>query len=92
MNKKIKKTKLKEELSNRSEIFYSLIAYFIGIFFINLAGKNISLNPIYGIESLASQIQFVLKTPLVFNSIIGFLLTLVPLGIVYIIFRELRLK
>ncbi|MCR4327653.1 MAG: hypothetical protein NUV46_03675 [Nanoarchaeota archaeon] len=96
--KSIKQKTLKEKTFRveKSEIFYSLICYFVGVLAINLLSKGLReeylLNPIMATEFLSIQILTLINVPEFLTLTIGFLLTLVPLVLGYIVFKEINKK
>ncbi|MDP3966210.1 MAG: hypothetical protein Q8Q04_01630 [archaeon] len=85
----IKRTKKAKEIKERGEIFYSLLGYFVGVFIVNISGKNLSLNPVYAMEFLGAQISTAINIdfPMFVTLIIGFLLSLIPLIFVYVVMK-----
>jgi len=90
IKRKIKRTRRK--VKGRPEIFYGLVGYFVGIFFINFASKGvdegIQLSPFQAIELLNVQISTLISVPRPFSLTLGFLLTLVPLLFFYLISKK----
>jgi len=92
--RKIKRTK--KTFKGGTEILYGLIGYFLGIFFINFASKGaeegITFNPIQAAEFFSVQISTIVGLPRFITLAIGFLLTLVPLLLFYVLSKEFIVK
>ena len=84
----------KVERMHGSEIFYSLVGYFAGVFCVNILSGGVSqsllFNPTQATEFFNAQIFIVTGLPRILTLPIGFLLTLVPLAFVYVILRDLK--
>ena len=94
--KKKEKAYVKPEVNKipRSEIFYSLIGYFVGVFCVNIlsggVSPNLLFNPVQAIEFFNTQIFIVTGLSRIFTLPLGFLLTLVFPAFVYVLLRDLK--